>query len=220
MRAHRPRPAPNGRHRGPWRCRETVPPAAGSRAWPARSRLRRQCGNSRLRRRLREARHLAQHAQGMFVDRVHMEQVVLHAPEDLAEGRQNGRQQPMPVHPPQGLYRWRTSPQQTAEKQQEPSCRRPASLQRGGCLVDPSHRVGTESDHARLVQPRQEHFHQRRGPLHEQGSDRAAASASPYRRKSSPTAIASPGGCSISSNRSATCTPSARPGWQRGSSPA
>src|SRR6185312_2788833 len=65
-----------------------------------------------------KARHVAQHAQGMFVDRVNVEQVVLHASEHLAERGQDRRKQPVPVHPPQRLHRRRTASQQAQERGQ------------------------------------------------------------------------------------------------------
>ena len=119
-------------------------------------------------RRLGEARHVAQHAQGVFVDGVDVKQVVLHPSEHLAERRQDRRQQTMAIHAPQRLHRRRPAPQQAQESGQH----RLVPGQRGavgiGRLVDAAHGVGAEAQHAGLLQPGDENLHQRRGSAHEQ----------------------------------------------------
>ena len=121
-----------------------------------------------LRRRVGEARQIAQHAQGVFVDRVDVEQVVLHAPEHLAERRQDRRQQAVPVHPPQRLHRRRTTTQQLQEDGQHLAVVGQRIAMRGGGLVDAAHGVGAEAEHTGLVHPGDEDLHQRRRPAHEQ----------------------------------------------------
>ena len=50
-----------------------------------------------------EAAQVAHQDQGVLVDRVDVEEVVLHAPDDVREGREVGGQHPVLIHAPQGV---------------------------------------------------------------------------------------------------------------------
>ena len=114
-----------------------------------------------------EARHVAQHAQRVLVDGVDVEQVVLHAAEDLAERGQDRRQQAVPVHPPQRVHRRRAPAQQTQERGQRVGVGGQHRFVHGGGAVDAAHAVGAETDHAGQIQPRDENLDQGRRPTHE-----------------------------------------------------
>jgi hypothetical protein len=60
-------------------------------------------GNSPLCSGDREAAQIAQQAQRVFVHGVDVEQVVLHAPDDVGEGGDVGGEHPVAVHAPQRM---------------------------------------------------------------------------------------------------------------------
>ena len=84
-RAPRARRARSGRRRGPWRCRGTAPRCTAPRAGRSSAASCEQNGYSCACSGDEEAAQVAQHHQDVLVDRVDVEQVVLHLADDAPE---------------------------------------------------------------------------------------------------------------------------------------
>ncbi len=115
-----------------------------------------------------ETRDVAQHAHRVFVDRVDVEQVVLHAPDDAAERGQIAREHAVVVHARECVDRGRTLAQQTCERGVDLVVIGEVLADRDQCLVDPAHEVCAQAADLGMLDPDAEKVDQRGRAAQEQ----------------------------------------------------
>ena len=114
-----------------------------------------------------EAAQVAHDEQGVFVDRVGVEEIVLHAADDAAETRDVQAQHAVQVHSPEFV---RHAFRRTQDRQEQAMIARilPEFLvDQVQVALDESHRVGTDALDLRMLLQQQEQFQQGRGIVRE-----------------------------------------------------
>ena len=128
--------------------------------------------------RIGEARDVAQHAQRVLVDRVDMEQVVLHAPDDAPERRQQRREHAVAIHRGERLDRRRTAAQQREERGQHVSSSAKSLPCRASARCSRRIASARKAAQLRMIEQQRERLdHRARAPLEQVGGSRLEARA-------------------------------------------